>query len=204
MHAKLMGSVATDGKINLTKQYDGVGGEITRSSWTGDVRTNGTSISGSWKIPGNWGGTFRLSRQTTPPPASIRILGGRYQFPAGQSLSDLPFVLLLTGQSSHSMTGWTRVSGWAKEPSSKVGGEPFLHASVVGVYHAGTGELRLVKKYDRTGGSDHEVYVSCVATSTGNYSGQWLIPGSWGAVATLEELSSASIPEWLDGKPSRR
>lgn len=70
--ASVSGAVA-EGVATFTKTYDGSAGWVHAVICEGAVTDDGHRIEGTWLVPGNWSGRFRMTRPRRATTAATRV-----------------------------------------------------------------------------------------------------------------------------------
>jgi hypothetical protein len=172
LHAEFKGRFdEKSGKLSFTKTYDGTGGPQHSVEYSGEPSDDKSKVTGSWTLD-QLAGTFKLEKESkTQPGPFTSAWSGTYHYPDGQNPVEFQMILIQQGEN---------VSGFIREPNSfGTRPEPWLHAEVKGSIDGATGKLNFTKKYDGTGGPEHEVEYSGEPSQDKNK-----VQGSW----TISEL----------------
>lgn len=73
-HAIIEGSRQGDA-VTFTKSYDTLASAARPVQYAGALRDDGDEISGRWTIPGDWSGSFIMTRRPSPSVAAERRAG---------------------------------------------------------------------------------------------------------------------------------
>lgn len=186
-------------QVKFTKRYVGTAQVDHGVLYQGDLSEDATRLSGTWRIPGDWGSTFQLEK--LPDTGSGRMSGVwsgffRYDDPARADgpRGTAQFWMTIV----RSKQGWW---GYSEELNTfGEGDSPRLFASLDGRYDPATGEVSFTKTYDGTGRVKHAVLYRGKVGADGKLSGIWEIPdqnrGSFTAVGkpAAPGVSDGSLP----------
>ncbi len=170
-----------NGKLSITKTYDGTAGPSHDVQYNGDFGDDGKKIEGRWAI-GDFSGTFALHKVAKSGPGPMSgVWNGRYEYPQDANKGPVDFKVLIVQEGDG-------VVGFMKEPNTfgKRGEEPYLHALLKGRLDRQSGKLTFTKTYDGTEDIDHNVEYSGEGNGDrSSFSGSWSLADGFSGRFTL-------------------
>lgn len=168
-------------QVTISKRYVGTDDVSHLVQYQGQLSADGSTISGNWQIPGNWGSTFQLTRlPQTGPGAMAGVWTGMYRYSDAQRDEQnrvrppVVFSMFVVQRGR----GWW---GYSEEPRTfGDGAAPRLFAIVEGRETDRPGEFKFTKTYDGTGGNNHSVEYRGRLIDGSKMSGDWELAGGDG------------------------